>query len=293
MPKQRIEEAAARRQARIERGADVIVGVNKFQGNQPMPEIRQIDNTEVRRQQMARLEQIKATRDNGAVEAALEAVTKVAANGGNLLPVCIDAMRVRATLGEVSGAMEKVFGRYQAHTTGITGVYSTEFAHDEQYARVHAAVEQFEHDEGRRPRVYMAKMGQDGHDRGAHVVASGLSDLGFTVDIGPLFETPAQVAQNAIDNDVHVVGVSSQAAGHKTLVPELINELASRGRSDIGVVVGGVIPETDYQFLYDHGVKAIFGPMTPIVGAGEQVLHIAKGEPATGVGRSNGDGVAR
>ncbi|MFZ4584546.1 MAG: methylmalonyl-CoA mutase [Acidimicrobiia bacterium] len=275
MPKERIEQAAARRQARIERGVDVIVGVNKFQGNQPMPEIRQIDNSEVRRQQLARLEHIKATRDQAAVDAALAAVTKVAAEGGNLMPVCIDAMRARATLGEVSAAMEDVFGRYHAKTKGITGIYSAEFAQDDEYAQVHAAVEQFETEHGRRPRIYMAKMGQDGHDRGAHVVASGLADLGFTVDIGPLFQTPAEVAQDAIDNDVHVVGVSSQAAGHKTLVPALIGELQARGRADIGVVVGGVIPETDYQFLYDAGVKAIFGPMTPIVGAGAEVLRIA------------------
>jgi len=277
MPKQRIEEAATRRQARIERREEVIVGVNKFQsGKQPPVEVLEIDNTAVRASQIRRLEEIKRTRDAAAVEAALEAVQNVAANGGNLVPVVVEAMRVRATVGEVSDAMERVFGRHRAHTNTISGVFGDAYQGDERFQEVAADVAKFEAETGRRPRILVAKMGQDGHDRGAHVVATGFADLGWTVDVGALFATPAEVAREAIDNDVHVVGASSQAAGHKTLIPELIEELRKQGADDIVVIAGGVIPSQDYDYLREKGVDAIFGPMSNIVDAAREVLQLVR-----------------
>ncbi len=274
LPKMRIEEAAARKQARIDSGKDVIVGVNKYKPQKADEiEILDIDNTAVRESQLRRLEQVKANRNQEAVQQALEALTQAAASGKeNLLELAVAAARHRATLGEISDALEKTFGRHKAVTKSIAGVYASELSDDESFARAKALADKFEQLEGRRPRILVAKMGQDGHDRGSKVIATSFADLGFDVDIGPLFQTPAEVAKQAAENDVHLVGVSSLAAGHKTLVPQLLDELRQLGRDDIMVIVGGVIPAQDYQYLYDAGVAGVFGPGTVIAVAAQEIL---------------------
>jgi methylmalonyl-CoA mutase len=277
MPKLRIEEAAARRQARVDRGEETIVGVNKYRLENESPvDVRQIDNTEVRRQQLARLEHIKATRDGARVQAALDALTTAAAGEGNLLELSIEATRARATVGEISDALEKVFGRYRANVRTISGVYGGAYAGDEEFQAIRKEVDEFAQVEGRRPRILVAKLGQDGHDRGAKVIATAFADLGFDVDIGPLFQTPEEAAREAIENDVHVVGISSQAAGHKTLVPQLIEALHAQGARDIVVVVGGVIPAGDYEFLRTAGVGAVFGPGSNIPRAASEILSLVR-----------------
>ncbi len=280
MPKMRIEEAAARRQARIDRGEEVIVGVNKYrvpEGQDERPEILEVDNREVRRQQIARLKEIRATRDGARVEAALKAITEAAAGAtGNLLELSVEASRARATVGEITDAMGKVFGRYQAEVRSVSGVYGAAYEGDEGFARIRDKVAAFAKEEGRRPRMLVVKMGQDGHDRGAKVIATAFADIGFDVDVGPLFQTPDEVARDAIENDVHVVGVSTQAAGHKTLVPALIEELRGLGGGDILVVCGGVIPAQDYEFLRQAGVAAIYGPGTNIPEAAAEVLELIR-----------------
>ena len=274
LPKMRIEEAAARRQAHIDSGQETIVGVNKFRLEEEAPiDILEVDNSAVRQSQVERLAQLRAARDNTAVQAALNALTASAENGsGNLLELAVDAARARASLGEISDALEAVWGRHKAVVRSIAGVYSAEFGDDKEVAAVRKMADDFELMEGRRPRIMVAKMGQDGHDRGAKVIATAFADLGFDVDIGPLFQTPAEVARQAAENDVHVVGMSSLAAGHKTLLPQLVDELAALGRDDIMVVIGGVIPAQDYQYLYEHGASAIFGPGTVIPVAAQKVL---------------------
>ncbi len=276
LPKLRIEEAAARKQARIDSGKDIIVGVNQYRLDKEVPiEILEVDNTAVREAQIARLKKIKAERDSAAVEAALNAITHAAeTKQGNLLELACQAARVRATLGEISYAMEKVFGRYQARIKTISGVYSAEISQDENFLKAKQMADEFAELEGRRPRILIAKMGQDGHDRGAKVIATSFADLGFDVDVGSLFQTPKEVAKQAVENDVHIVGASSLAAGHKTLIPQLIEELAALGREDILVVAGGVIPHQDYEFLYSKGVAAIFGPGTVISIAAQKILKI-------------------
>ncbi|MCO5263603.1 MAG: methylmalonyl-CoA mutase [Lentimicrobium sp.] len=276
IPKMRIEEAAARKQARIDSGRDTIVGVNKYRLEKEDPiETLEVDNTAVREAQLKRLAQLRANRDNAEVQAALEALTRAAETGeGNLLALSIDAARKRASLGEISMALEKVYGRYKAVIRSISGVYSSESADDSSFRKACEMADQFAELEGRRPRIMIAKMGQDGHDRGAKVVATGYADIGFDVDIGPLFQTPAEAARQAVENDVHVLGVSSLAAGHKTLVPQVIEELKKLGREDIMVIVGGVIPPQDYDFLYKAGAMAIFGPGTVIPEAAIKMLEI-------------------
>jgi methylmalonyl-CoA mutase len=282
MPKLRIEEAAARRQARVDRGQEVIVGVNKYRAEHPdHVDVLDIDNTKVREQQVARLEQVRAERDDQACAAALTALREGAAGSGNLLALCIDAARARATVGEMSDAMEAVFGRHKAEIRSITGVYGAAYEGDAAFDAVRRSVDEFAEAEGRRPRILVAKMGQDGHDRGAKVVGTAFADLGFDVDFGPLFETPAEVARAAVENDVHVVGVSSQAAGHKTLVPQLIAELEAAGAGDILVVCGGVIPPQDHAFLHEAGVVAVFGPGTNIPEAAGRVLELIRKKSAT------------
>jgi methylmalonyl-CoA mutase len=277
IPKLRIEEAAARRQARVDRGEDVIVGVNKFETENESPmDIRDIDNAAVRMQQIARLAEVKSSRDAGKVKAALEALTKGAEGTGNLLALAVEAARARATVGEISAAMETVFGRYRAQIRSISGVYGGAYEGDNEFAAIRGDIEIFAKDEGRRPRILVAKMGQDGHDRGAKVIATAFADLGFDVDIGPLFQTPDEVAKDAIESDVHVIGISSQAAGHKTLVPQLIEALKKQGADDILVVCGGVIPAQDYAFLEQAGVAAIFGPGTNIPDAARKVLKLIR-----------------
>ncbi|MEO6318732.1 MAG: methylmalonyl-CoA mutase [Acidimicrobiales bacterium] len=277
MPKLRIEEAAARRQARVDRGEEVIVGVNKYRAEDPEHvDVLSIDNAKVLAQQVARLEHIRSTRDADACEAALEALRVGAAGDGNLLALCIDAARARATVGEMSDAMETVFGRHKAEIRSITGVYGSAFEGDDDFRAIVADVAAFAGVEGRRPRLLMAKMGQDGHDRGAKVVGTAFADIGFDVDFGPLFETPQEVARAAVENDVHVVGVSSQAAGHRTLVPQLIDELRAAGGDDILVVCGGVIPPQDHAELKAAGVVAIFGPGTNIPDAATTVLGLLR-----------------
>jgi methylmalonyl-CoA mutase len=277
MPKLRIEEAAARRQARVDRGEEVIVGVNKYRlDKESVIDTRTIDNTEVRRQQIVRLERIKAERDPNKVEAALAALTEGARGDGNLLALSIEASRARATVGEISDALEAVFGRYRANIRTISGVYGGAYADDEEFQRIRKEVEAFATEEGRRPRILVAKLGQDGHDRGAKVIATAFADLGFDVDIGPLFQTPEEAAREAIENDVHVVGISSQAAGHKTLVPQLVDALRAEGANEIVVVVGGVIPASDYDFLHDAGVAAIFGPGSNIPNAASEILGLVR-----------------
>jgi methylmalonyl-CoA mutase len=277
IPKMRIEEAAARRQARIDSGRETIVGLNKFPPEEKDPiEILEVDNTAVRLSQIRRLREIRSKRDDKAVDKALKAITACTESGeGNLLDVCVEAARSRATLGEISSAIEKVCGRYQAVTRTISGVYSSEYAGDEEdlVQKVRELTDDFEKREGRRPRILIAKMGQDGHDRGAKVVATAYADMGFDVDMGPLFQTPEETARQAVENDVHVVGMSSLAAGHKTLLPQLVDALKKLGREDIIVIVGGVIPSQDYDFLYQHGASAIFGPGTRIPEAGLRLME--------------------
>ncbi|TAF65004.1 MAG: methylmalonyl-CoA mutase [Cytophagales bacterium] len=275
LPKMKIEEAAARKQARIDSQKDIIVGVNKYLPQSETPiEILEVDNTKVREQQVARLQQIKAQRDNALVNALLDKITQSAKNNeGNLLEYAVEAARARATLGEISEAMEKVFGRHQATIKTISGVYAAEVAQDAHFKKALQMADDFAQEEGRRPRILVAKMGQDGHDRGAKVIATGFADLGFDVDIGSLFQTPQEVARQAAENDVHVVGVSSLAAGHKTLVPELIAELKNIGREDILVIVGGVIPPQDYDFLYQAGVAGIYGPGTVLALAAQEIIQ--------------------
>ena len=266
IPKMRIEEAAARTQARIDSGNQTIIGVNQYRLEHEDPiDILEVDNTAVRKQQIERLQQLKANRDQAAVDKALAAITKCVETGeGNLLELAVEAARVRATLGEISYACECVVGRYKAIIRTISGVYSSETKNDANFQKACAMVEEFAKKEGRQPRIMIAKMGQDGHDRGAKVVATGYADCGFDVDMGPLFQTPEEAAKQAVENDVHILGVSSLAAGHKTLVPQVIEELKKLGREDIVVVAGGVIPAQDYDYLYKAGVAAIFGPGTPV-----------------------------
>ena len=278
MPKLRIEEAAARRQAAIDRGDEVVVGVNKFQlDEQPRINIRDIDNAEVRENQLARLKDIRASRDTNACEQALMMLEKGASTGeGNLLALAIEAARARATVGEISDSMEAVFGRHRAEVKTLAGVYGAAYEGDEGFSQIQADVEAFAVNEGRRPRMLVVKMGQDGHDRGAKVIATAFADIGFDVDVGPLFQTPAEAAQDAVDNDVHVIGISSQAAGHKTLAPQLVSALKDQNAEEIIVVCGGVIPQQDYDFLYAAGVKAIFGPGTNIPSAARNILDLIK-----------------
>jgi methylmalonyl-CoA mutase len=274
MPKLRIEEAAAKRQARVDRGEEVVVGVNKYRPSDVGEiDVLDIDNSKVREQQIARLARVRAERDDARCRAALEALTNGAAGTANLLSLCIDAARARATVGEMSDALEAVFGRHVADVRTISGVYGSAYAGDDDFKLLQAEVEAFAEAEGRRPRMLVVKMGQDGHDRGAKVIATAFADLGFDVDLGPLFQTPAEVAQAAVDNDVHVIGVSSQAAGHKTLVPQLMRELEHAGADDVLVVCGGVIPTQDHAFLHECGVAAVFGPGTNIPNAARIVLH--------------------
>ncbi len=282
MPKLRIEEAAARRQARVDRGEEVIVGVNKYRSEHPdHVDVLDIDNTMVRDQQVARLAKVRAERDDAACEKALNALREGAAGTENLLALCIDAARARATVGEMSDAMEAVFGRHHAQIRTISGVYGSAFQDDEGFATIRADVDAFVAETGRRPRILVVKMGQDGHDRGAKVIATAFADIGFDVDVGPLFQTPAEVARDAVDHDVHVVGVSSQAAGHKTLVPQLIEELRAAGAGDVVVVCGGVIPPADYAFLQQAGVAAVFGPGTKIPEAAKAVLDLVRARKPT------------
>jgi methylmalonyl-CoA mutase len=276
IPKMRIEEASARKQARIDSGKDKIIGVNhnRLEKEDPI-EILNVDNAAVRESQVLRLKKLRENRDNNEVQAALDSLTTSAATGeGNLLALAIDAARKRASLGEISFALEKIYGRYKAVIRSISGVYSSESMDSAAFARARELADKFAELEGRRPRIMIAKMGQDGHDRGAKVVATGYADIGFDVDIGPLFQTPAESARQAVENDVHILGVSSLAAGHKTLVPQVIEELKKLGREDIMVIVGGVIPPQDYDFLYKSGAAAIFGPGTVVSEAGIKLLEI-------------------
>ena len=272
MPKMRIEEAAARRQARIDLGKDVIVGVNKYQVEEDMNlEILEVPAS-VRDEQIARLKELKARRDGKAVKEALQALLRAAESDGNLLEACIPAVRARATVGEISGALEKAFGRYVADTRCISGVYAAEYGDNEIIESIRKRTDRFKEKEGRRPRILVTKMGQDGHDRGIKVIATAFADLGFDVDISPMFQTPEEAARMAVENDVHLVGVSSLAAGHKTLVPALIEALKKEGGTEVLVVVGGIIPPSDYEFLYGAGVVGIFGPGTPVTDAANKVL---------------------
>ena len=276
IPKMRIEEASARTQARIDSGNQIIVGVNEYRLDQQDPiDILEVDNTAVREQQIARLKELRANRDNAAVQKALDAITECVRTGdGNLLELAVEASRLRASLGEISDACEKIVGRYKATIRTISGVYSSETKNDSDFQRASVLTEQFAKKEGRRPRIMIAKMGQDGHDRGAKVVATGYADCGFDVDMGPLFQTPAEAAKQAVENDVHILGVSSLAAGHKTLVPQVMDELKKLGREDIIVIAGGVIPAQDYDFLYQAGVAAIFGPGTSVTKAAIAIMEI-------------------
>ena len=276
IPKMRIEEAAARTQAKIDSGNQTIVGTNKYRLEKEDPiDILDVDNVEVRRSQIERLENLRANRNEAEVQTSLEAITKAVETGeGNLLELAVDAAQKRASLGEISDACEKIVGRYNAVIRSIKGVYSAEAADDKEFAKAIGLARQFAEKEGRQPRIMIAKMGQDGHDRGAKVVATGYADIGFDVDMGPLFQTPAEAAKQAVENDVHVVGVSSLAAGHKTLVPQIIAELKKLGREDIMVICGGVIPAQDYKFLYEAGAVAIFGPGTSVAKAGSDILDL-------------------
>ncbi|MBT8180083.1 MAG: methylmalonyl-CoA mutase [Eudoraea sp.] len=284
IPKMRIEQAAAKKQARIDSGQDIIVGVNKYQlEEEDELQILEVDNAEVRRQQIERLEKLKKERDNTEVQRILQKLTQAAKDKSegksvqdenNLLALAIEAARAKATLGEISDALEVAFGRYKAKIQSFTGVYAKEIKDDESFKKARELADEFAVQEGRRPRIMVAKMGQDGHDRGAKVVATGYADLGFDVDIGPLFQTPAEAAKQAVENDVHILGVSSLAAGHKTLVPQVLEELKKFGREDIMVIVGGVIPKQDYEYLFDAGAAAVFGPGTKISDAAIQILDI-------------------
>ena len=275
LPKMKIEEAAARKQARIDSGKEIVVGVNAFKVSEEASlDILDVDNVAVRRQQIERLQHIKATRNSAAVEKALAAIEKAAESGeGNLLALAVDAARKRATLGEISMAMEKIFGRFQASVKTISGVYSMDMEWDAEFEQARKATDAFAAKEGRRPRIMVAKMGQDGHDRGAKIIATSFADIGFDVDVGALFQTPAEVAKQAVENDVHILGISSLAAGHKTLIPEVIAELKKYGRGEIMIIAGGVIPQQDYDFLYQAGVSFVFGPGTRIPAAAMQILE--------------------
>ncbi|WP_292024808.1 methylmalonyl-CoA mutase [Maritimibacter sp. UBA3975] len=277
MPKLRIEETAARRQADIDRGDEVIVGVNKYRKDHEDPiDILDVDNVRVRDGQVKALERIRASRDQAACDAALDELTRRTTQGGNLLEAAVEAARARATVGEISMAMEKEFGRHRAEVKTLAGVYGAAYEGDEGFAAIQKDVEAFAEEEGRRPRMLVVKMGQDGHDRGAKVIATAFADIGFDVDVGPLFQTPDEAAQDAVDNDVHVVGISSQAAGHKTLAPKLIEALKAQDAGDIIVICGGVIPQQDYEFLKKAGVKAIFGPGTNIPEAAKDILKLIR-----------------
>ncbi len=278
MPKLRIEESAARKQAAIDRGTEVIVGVNKYKLDKEDPiEILDVDNVAVRESQIARLKALRENRDAERCAQALGALEECARSGeGNLLEMAVEAARARASVGEISDAMERVFGRHRAEVKTLAGVYGAAYEGDEGFAAIQADVEKFAAEEGRRPRMLVVKMGQDGHDRGAKVIATAFADIGFDVDVGPLFQTPEEAAQDAVDNDVHVIGISSQAAGHKTLAPKLVEALKEKGAEDILVICGGVIPQQDYQYLYDNGVKAIFGPGTNIPEAAQNILKLIR-----------------
>ncbi|WP_370211948.1 methylmalonyl-CoA mutase [Roseovarius sp.] len=277
MPKLRIEESAATRQAMIDRGDEVIVGVNKYRKDKEDPiDILDVDNMAVRDSQIARLETIRANRDQAACDAALAEITRRAREGGNLLEAAVEAARARATVGEISMAMEDEFGRHRAEVKTLAGVYGAAYEGDAGFAAIQKSVEEFAEEEGRRPRMLVVKMGQDGHDRGAKVIATAFADIGFDVDVGPLFQTPEEAAQDAVDNDVHVIGISSQAAGHKTLAPKLIEALRENDAGDILVICGGVIPQQDYEFLKKAGVKAIFGPGTNIPEAAQDILRLIR-----------------
>ena len=277
MPKLRIEESAARRQAMIDRGDEVVVGVNKYRLAEQDPiDILDVDNVAVREAQVARLEKIRASRDEAACQAALDELTRRAKEGGNLLEAAVEAARMRASVGEISMSMEKEFGRHRAEVKTLAGVYGAAYEGDEGFAAIQKSVDEFAAEEGRRPRMLVVKMGQDGHDRGAKVIATAFADIGFDVDVGPLFQTPEEAAQDAVDNDVHVVGISSQAAGHKTLAPKLIQALKDKDAGDIIVICGGVIPQQDYEFLQSAGVKAIFGPGTNIPEAAQDILRLVR-----------------
>jgi methylmalonyl-CoA mutase len=277
MPKLRIEEAAAQRQANIDRGDQVIVGVNKYRlEKEDDIDILDIDNEAVRESQVAGLKSIRATRDEAKCQAKLGELTRRSKQGGNLLDAAVEAARARASVGEISMAMETIFGRHRAEVRTLSGVYGKAYEGDAGFAAIQKSVEKFAEDEGRRPRMLVVKMGQDGHDRGAKVIATAFADIGFDVDVGPLFQTPEESAQDAIDNDVHVIGISSQAAGHKTLAPALIRILKERDAEDILVICGGVIPQQDYDFLKSAGVKAIFGPGTNIQHAAQDILDLIK-----------------
>lgn len=277
IPKMRIEEAAARKQARIDSGKDIIVGVNRYQvtDSEEILDILEVDNTKVRLAQIERLNKMRSERDQQAVSESLASLEEAARSGqGNLLELAVICARNRASLGEISDAMERAFGRYQATIRSISGVYSHEAMQDNDFQLARELTEKFSKLEGRRPRIMIAKMGQDGHDRGAKVIATSFADIGFDVDIGPLFQTPSEAAKQAVENDVHILGVSSLAAGHKTLVPQVIDELKKLGRDDIMVVAGGVIPQQDYDFLFKSGVFGVFGPGTKISKAAQEILHL-------------------
>jgi methylmalonyl-CoA mutase len=281
LPKLRIEESAARKQVRIDRGEDVIVGVNKYQsGEATATEVREIDQGSVRETQIALLEKIRASRDVAAIQAALGALEQAAqetvtqGNTDNLLALSVEAMRVRCTVGEVSDALERVFGRHSAVIRTLSGVYAGGMDGDQGFSELQNEIESFAVTEGRRPRMLVVKLGQDGHDRGAKIIATSFADLGFDIDLGPLFQTPAEAARQAIENDVHLVGVSSQAAGHKTLIPALVQALRAEGAADILVIAGGVIPQQDHEFLKEQGVVGIFGPGTPVVSSARAVLKL-------------------
>jgi methylmalonyl-CoA mutase len=278
MPKMRIEEASALRQARIDRGEEVIVGVNKYQlAEEPPIDILDIDNTAVREAQIRRLAEVRGSRDEVECSNALDALTKAAEDGsGNLLALAVDAARVRATVGEISDALEKIYSRHRAVTHSIAGVYGSAYEGDGSFESIQQEVENFAHAEGRRPRMLVCKLGQDGHDRGAKVIATAFADIGFDVDIGPLFQTPGEAVQEAIENDVHVIGISSQAAGHKTLVPQVIEGLKNEGVEDIIVICGGVIPPQDYDEMLGAGVAAVYGPGTNILLAAHEVIEIIR-----------------
>ncbi|MEM6832904.1 MAG: methylmalonyl-CoA mutase [Pseudomonadota bacterium] len=281
LPKLKIEEAAAAKQARVDRGEEVVVGVNKYPNpNEADIELLEVDNEKVRASQIKRIEDVRAARDEAACQAALAALTEVAKSGeGNILAAAVDAARARATLGEISMAMEQEFGRHKAEIKSVSGVYGSAYDGDEDFAALTRDIDAFQATEGRRPRMLVVKMGQDGHDRGAKVIATAFADLGFDVDVGPLFQTPQEAARQAIEADVHIIGVSSLAAGHKTLVPQLIDALRAEGAGDVKVICGGVIPPADYDFLYDKGVAAVFGPGTNIVKAAGEVLGLLERRP--------------
>merc|ERR1719427_1360095 len=282
-PKLKIEECAARRQANIDSGKEVIVGVNKYKLQKEVQiEVRSIDNAEVKESQLNRLNKLKATRNPEEVEKCLQQLEDCAGGKeGNLLALAVEAAKARCTVGEISSAMEKVFGRHVASDKMVSGAYRSEYGETEEIEAVANAIETFQDVEGRRPRLLVAKMGQDGHDRGAKVIATGFSDLGFDVDVGPLFQTPDEVAQQAVDSDVHCIGVSSLAAGHKALVPELVKSLAKLGRPDVLIICGGVIPPQDYEFLYQAGASAIFGPGTKLPIAAPEVVNLIGGHAET------------